>query len=198
MSPSSDDMLGVNQGTDVVRIVCCRRAGPQGGLRECYMVSGISGGQTGLDASALWQDLLKKADKDGDGKISKEEMQSALPQKGRGPGVDEIFSKIDTNHDGYIEESENAAWVENMPKQNPPDPAAMFQKADQDGDGKITKAEFKAAAPQGASESAVNEVFDSMDTNQDGVVSAEEYAAAMEKKGLMVSLFSQEPFSALA
>ena len=93
------------------------------------MVSGICGGQTGLDASALWQDLLKKADKDGD--------------------------------------------------------------------GKITKAEFKAAAPKGASESTVDKVFDSTDTNQDGVVSAEEYAAAMQKKNLTAQLSSQEGFSAL-
>jgi Ca2+-binding EF-hand superfamily protein len=162
------------------------------------MVSGISGGgQTGLDASALWQDLLKRADQDGDGKISKEEMEASMPQKGRGPSVDEIFSKIDTNGDGYIEESENATWVQNMPKEKPPDPAEMFQKADKDGDGKITKAEFKAAAPKGVSESTVDKVFDSMDTNQDGVVSAEEYAAAMQKKNLTAQLSSQEGFSAL-
>ena len=166
------------------------------------MVSGISGGPTGLDASAMWQDLLKRADKDGDGKISKEEFTAGMPQRSGGPSPADIFSKIDTNSDGYIDESENAVAVKNMPQGPPPgggaNPMKVFEKADDDGDGKISKADFKAALPKGTDSATANKVFDSMDTNQDGTVSAEEYMAAMQKTDLMTQLFPQEGFSSLA
>jgi Ca2+-binding EF-hand superfamily protein len=165
------------------------------------MVSGISGGSNGMDVSAMWQEMLKRTDKDGDGKISKEEMQAGMPAKGGGPGVDDIFSKIDTNADGYIDESENTTWVENMPKGQPPagpDPFELFETADTDSDGKISKAEFKAAAPKDSDDSTTDETFDAMDTNHDGYVSTEEYAAAMEKVGLMPRQPPSEGFSALA
>jgi Ca2+-binding EF-hand superfamily protein len=165
------------------------------------MVSGISGDPNGFDASALWQNLLKKADKDGDGKISKEEFKAMTPQGGPGPGADDLFNKIDANDDGLIDESENAAAVGKMHhrrRHSPADPLKVFQDADKDGDGKISKADFQAALPQGTDSATANKVFDSMDTNQDGIVDASEYAAAMRSAGLIAQLFPQTGFSILA
>ncbi len=148
------------------------------------MVSGISG--SGMDASAMWQSLLQRADADGDGKISKTEFESAKPKDGKGPSVDDIFSKIDTNGDGTITEDENAVFISSM-QAPPPPPSAeeMFARADTDGDGKVSKAEFSAMAPTGGSspsqDTDTDTVFDEMDTNQDGFVSQVEFAAAMEK-----------------
>jgi Ca2+-binding EF-hand superfamily protein len=164
------------------------------------MVSGINGGSNGAGLSAMWQELLKKADQDGDGKISKEEFKTVMPQ-GDGAGVESRFNKIDTNGDGLIDESENAAAVQKMHKghrHKPADPLQVFEKADQDGDGTISKSDFKAALPEGTDRATANKVFDSMDTNQDGVVDAREYMAAMQKTDLMTQVFPQESFSALA
>lgn len=165
------------------------------------MVSGISGNPNRFDASALWQNLLKKADKDGDGKISKEEFQAAMPHGDAGTGADNLFNKIDANDDGFIDESENAAALGKMHRRRHhggADPLKVFQDADKDGDGKISKAEFQAALPQGADSTIAGQVFDGMDTNQDGVVDASEYAAAMQKAGLFAQLFPPQGFSALA
>jgi Ca2+-binding EF-hand superfamily protein len=164
------------------------------------MISGISGSQNGVDVTAAWQDLLKKADKDGDGKISKEEFKAAMPQGG-GPNADSLFNKIDTNGDGFIDESENAAAVKSRhggKRHGGADPLKVFEQADKDGDGKISKSDFKSALPQGTDSATANKVFDSMDTNQDGVVDSSEYMAALQKTDLMTQLFSQRGFSALA
>lgn len=165
------------------------------------MVSGISGGPNGFDASALWQNLLKKADKDGDGKISKEEFESMAPQGGPGPGAADLFGKIDTNGDGLIDESESTTAIGQMHHDRhhgSADPLKIFQDADTDGDGKISKADFQAALPQGTDSATANKVFDSMDTNQDGVVDASEYAAAMQSAGLIAQLFPQTGLDMLA
>jgi len=165
------------------------------------MVSGISGGSNGFDVSAMWQNLLKKADKDGDGKISKAEFEAIVPQDSTGPGADNIFDKIDTNHDGFIDEAENAAAAAQMHHgrhHGRADPLKVFQDADTDGDGKISKAEFQAALPQGTDSATAGKVFDSMDTNHDGVVDSTEYAAAMQNAGLITQLFPQTGFSILA
>jgi Ca2+-binding EF-hand superfamily protein len=163
------------------------------------MVSGISGGKNGFDMAAMWQDLLKKADKNGDGKISKEEFKAGMPQAG--PNADSLFSKIDTNGDGAIDESEAAA-AQKMHKKHghgSGGPMQVFEKADSDGDGKISKSDFEAALPEGTDSATANKVFDNMDTNQDGVVDAQEYMAAMQKTDMMTQVFGQKDgFSTLA
>jgi Ca2+-binding EF-hand superfamily protein len=162
------------------------------------MISRIGNTQN-ADMAARRQDFFKKADTDGDGKISKDEFKAGMPQ---GANADDLFSKLDTNGDGYIDESENAAAAQRVHKghhrRKDADPLEVFQKADKDGDGKISKADFKSALPAGTDSTAAGQVFDSMDTNQDGVVDAAEYMAAMEKMGKFNQLFPQEGLSALA
>ena len=132
------------------------------------MVTGISGGQGGMDVSALWQELLKRADKDGDGKISREEFETVRPKGGgRAPGGGS-------------------------------NPMKLFEKADGDGDGKISKSDFQSALAQDTDSATAGQVFDAMDTNQDGVVSAAEYAAAMQRLDLTGQLFGPQGFSTLA
>jgi Ca2+-binding EF-hand superfamily protein len=121
-----------------------------------------------MDVSALWQDLLKRADKDGDGKISREEFEAAL-----GRGADRASG-------------------------GGRNPMKLFEKADSDGDGKISKSDFQSALSQGTDSATAGAVFDAMDTNQDGVVSAAEYAAAMQKMDLLGQLLGPQGFSTLA
>jgi len=132
------------------------------------MVTGISGVQGGRDVSALWQELLQRADKDGNGKISREEFEAARP-KGGGPVP---------------------GGGRNAMK--------LFEKADADGDGQISKSDFQSALAPASDSATAGEVFDAMDTNQDGVVSAAEYAAALQKMDLPGQLFGPQGFSTLA
>ena len=54
--------------------------------------------------AAHMQERLKAADKNGDGKISREEAAASLPKLAK------HFDKIDANKDGYITKEEIKAW----------------------------------------------------------------------------------------
>ena len=161
------------------------------------MISGVSGASYGVqDAAALRKQMFQKLDQDGDGKVTKDELTAAMPQDGKGPSVDDIFSQVDSNEDGYIDESENDAFLEKMESQRPDgpppgpppggaDPSKMaeelFKKADTDGDGQITKDELAAALPQDGNGPSVDDIFTDADTNGDGVISQSELEASMKK-----------------
>jgi len=67
-----------------------------------------------MDVSALWQELLKRADKDGDGQISKSDFQSAVSQDTDSAAAGQVFDAMDTNQDGFVSTAEYAAAMEKM------------------------------------------------------------------------------------
>jgi Ca2+-binding EF-hand superfamily protein len=103
-------------------------------------------------------DLFKKADTNGDGKISKDEAKANAPR------LFEHFDAIDTNKDGQITADEMRAFHEKRR-------AEHWKKLDTNGDGFISKDEAKAAP-------RLYEHFDQLDTNKDGKLSKEEMQAA--------------------
>lgn len=163
------------------------------------------------DTAAARQDLFNKLDQDGDGKVTKDELKTALANRpgasgagaGNGPSLDDLFNRIDTNGDGSIDQSENNTFLDSVKKQHrhgPPDPAQMakhlFEKADGDGDGKLTKAELAAALPKhggasstgasssssSSSSSALDDLFNDADTDGDGAITQSELQAGLEKR----------------
>ena len=153
-------------------------------------------------------ELFKKADADGDGKITKEELANAIaqaPNQGEGaPSADEIFEQMDADGDGYVTEDEHNSFLEQMQAKNeadqaitdvrlaqagtpppPPDPAELFAKTDADGDGKITKDELTEALsqmpqpPDGSID--IDKMFAEMDSDGDGYVTEDEHNAFLEK-----------------
>ena len=58
----------------------------------------------GEKRAAHMQERLKAADKNGDGKISREEAVASLPKLAK------RFDKIDANKDGFITKEEMKAW----------------------------------------------------------------------------------------
>jgi Ca2+-binding EF-hand superfamily protein len=164
------------------------------------------------DAATVRQNIFNTLDQNGDGKVTKDELQSAFASRqsagansSQGPSLDDLFSRIDTNGDGSIDESENDAFLESAAKnrqpQGPPDPSQiakkLFEKADTDGDGKLTKSELAAALPKhghghgksgaagasgASSSSALDDLFNDADSDGDGAITESELQASLEKR----------------
>lgn len=87
----------------------------------------------------------------------------------RGPGRAEMLAKYDANKDGKLDDTERAAIK-----------ADHFKALDKDGDGKVKRADFPAAV-EAAREKARQDhelaMFDKMDTDKDGTVTAAEFAS---------------------
>jgi Ca2+-binding EF-hand superfamily protein len=113
---------------------------------------------------------FKKADTDGNGKLSRAEVAKAMPQlAGR-------FDSIDTNKDGQLSRGELSAWKKAHRGERQAKAAERFQHADTDGDGAISRAEAEKHAPRLAKK------FDQIDSNKDGKLTQDELRAYRESK----------------
>jgi|ETNmetMinimDraft_25_1059894.scaffolds.fasta_scaffold08031_1 Ca2+-binding EF-hand superfamily protein len=94
------------------------------------------------------EEMLKKFDKDGDGKLNKEEhmaLREAMPKRrgGKGrPSKEEILKKFDADGDGKLNEEERAAAREARKKHFEEEALKRFDK---DGDGELSEEERAAA-----------------------------------------------------
>lgn len=154
------------------------------------MISSISGsGYNTQSMDEMRQNRFKKIDQNGDGKITKEEMEASRPNDGKGPSVDEIFSKVDTDQDGVISDAEDQKAFEAMQKNGPPGepPTAsnlaseIFKKADSDGDGKITQTELSSLLKDEDAQSGVQELFKTADADEDGAISQSELEKTLKE-----------------
>lgn len=102
--------------------------------------------------------LLQHADKNQDKKISTEEAAAGLPNL-----APDRFSKLDTNHDGFLDAAD-------MPGREAP--LGSLGGADKDKDGKVSADEFKAAFPN-----AGPDRFKQVDLDHDGVLGEDEQRA---------------------
>jgi len=128
-----------------------------------------------------FKEQFKKADRDGNGTLSRAEVEQGMPMLARN------FDEIDTNKDGQISLEEFEAYgkkkMEEFAKRRDtckadPDKchAEMldrmkeeFKKADVNGDGVLTMAEAEKGAPMIAHQ------FYELDANKDGQVSLKEF-----------------------
>lgn len=143
--------------------------------------SSISGGD----------DLFGKVDVDGNGSVSKEEMQSLMKL------MDKLAS--DSGSDSSSSSSSTSSTSS----------SDVFSKLDTDGDGSLSKAEFEVGRPQGgdgpqgaggmppppppggagSSSASSSTTYDPLDTNEDGVVSAQERLAGSSSTDPLQALF---------
>ena len=114
----------------------------------------------GHRAGAMFE-RLKAADTNGDGVISREEAQAALP------GLAANFDAIDANKDGNITYAEMQAAHGTFGRAGR---GEGWKKWDANGDGKLSRDEV-ANAPRLAPQ------FDALDANKDGFLTAEELPA---------------------
>ena len=102
-----------------------------------------------------FQRLLKAADTNGDGVLSRDEALAFAAKR---------FDALDTNHDGQLTADEVRASFQQKR-------AARWKKIDTDGDGRISQAEAQANAPRLAQH------FAQIDANGDGYITPEELHA---------------------
>ncbi len=135
-------------------------------------VSGIGSGWEQMQRQAMQQTMFKQMDQNGDGSITKSDLQ-ALAQNisqttGASINVDQVMSTLDTNKDGTIDQSEYDSAMQQFQSggqqgqihghhhhhhhgaqqaggsDGSADPLmALFQQMDQDGDGKVSQSEFQ-------------------------------------------------------
>ncbi len=123
------------------------------------------------------QDLFSQIDANGDGQISPDEL-SAFGQNL--PGASNtgfknrnLFQKIDTNGDGVISKEEWAAYRAARERtQN------ALLKLQEQASGVDSQQRHRHHGPSGARQANPGATFSALDTNKDGIVSAEEWAAA--------------------
>ncbi|MBC9031506.1 ca2+ sensor protein [Sphingomonas sp. JC676] len=102
------------------------------------------------------RDPLARADANGDGIVTREEMLA---------DVDARFAKLDANKDGKVTADERKVFAEGTRPR-------MMGRTDANGDGAVTLEEQRAQA---------NKRFDRIDTNHDGKIDQSERDAVMQR-----------------
>ncbi len=122
---------------------------------------GSSTGNTGGNMPRFSkEDIIKRMDQDGDGKLSKSEFRM---------GADR-FDQMDKNKDGFVTSDEfempsfggngQGGFNGRMPSKD-----EIFKMSDRDGDGKIAESEFRMGA----------DMFKRLDKNGDGFITPDEF-----------------------
>lgn len=138
-------------------------------------------GKLGADERPQWRGRhgrggghMTKADKDGDGKISKAEAAAE-------PKLAERFDQMDANKDGFVDRSDREQMGREHREQ-------WFADADANKDGKISKVEMDGADAKRRAEfqqkwqARSADRFQKMDQNGDGSISRDEMDAARGTK----------------
>jgi Ca2+-binding EF-hand superfamily protein len=149
--------------------------------------SSISTAQREKKAQGAPEDLFAKVDSDGSGGVDETEFASMFTNMAQNAGstdsstdTSDLFSKFDTDGDGSLSEDELAQGMQSL---MPPPSTMDFAQA--------RGAEGAGGGGGGASSTTS---YDPLDTNEDGVVSASERAAAY---GSTDSTESTDPLAAL-
>lgn len=136
-------------------------------------------------------DLFGRIDANSDGQISPDELTSFgqnLPgANGTGLKSKKLFQKIDTNGDGIVTKEEWAAHRQQRQKSA----AALLQVQEQAGT-------HKQSGPSGPRQVNPGSTFSTLDTNRDGMVSREEWAASFGAAGSVTLASDVKPVGAAA
>jgi Ca2+-binding EF-hand superfamily protein len=159
------------------------------------MVSGISS-SSAASILEMWQNMLNKADTNSDGSVDETELTTVL-QQNTSSAVSDIFSQLDTNQDNLISQIESNSGLAKLEQemknggagmsavggQPPPPPEKVFDTADTNEDGVVSKDELSAVMGQNGGN--IDEIFSKVDTDGDGLISRAEddaWLAQMENQ----------------
>ncbi len=125
--------------------------------------------------------LMEVLDADEDGSVSEEEFTAAMEEQAGGAAnasgatAESLFADLDLNDDGAVDAPELEAYLAHATAVMPEAMTASTRQAEAETSGENTP---PPPPPPGGGGDSASETFDPLDTNQDGVVSAEERAAA--------------------
>ncbi|ALK09982.1 EF-hand domain-containing protein [Blastochloris viridis] len=145
----------------------------------------------------------------GDSKSTQKKLPTGTNDTGTS-SLESLFSTIDADADGKVTQAEFSSFVDNLvaksdllqlqEENQPPSAADIFAAADTDGSGGLSVEEFKADlaahAPAGSDTASADDAetrFSRFDTNEDGVVSQTEFAAAFGPTSSGTATASQQP-----
>jgi len=134
--------------------------------------------------------IFKAFDKNGDGKLSMEEVKTGyMEHYGRvmsDEDVEKMFKAVDSDNSGFIDYSEFVVAAMNEKQLTSNDKLlAAFKMFDKDGSGLITAAEIKEVLGFGGNldNAAIDAIIKQCEENGDGEISFEEFVAMMKKIG---------------
>lgn len=134
--------------------------------------------------------VFKAFDKNGDGKLSVEEVKTGyIEHYGRvmsDEDVEKMFSAVDSDNSGFIDYSEFVVAAMNEKALTTNDKLqAAFKMFDKDGSGVISAAEIKEVLGFGGNldNAAIEAIIKQVDENGDGEISFEEFVTMMKKIG---------------
>lgn len=135
--------------------------------------------------------VFKAFDKNGDGKLSMEEVKEGyLEHYGRSMGDEEVermFRAVDTDNSGFIDYSEFVVAAMNEKNLTTNEKLeAAFKMFDKDGSGSISADEIKKVLGQGQNAlntKVIDEIMNQVDENGDGEISYDEFVTMMKKIG---------------
>lgn len=145
----------------------------------------------GNQEKAKLQEIFVAMDKNADGKLSREELikgyshiePSAADVEAK---VDEMMRNLDIDHSGFIDYSEFiVALMDKKKMLSKENLKQAFDLFDKDGNGTLTTDEIRSILGVGKnmSEKVWEEIIREVDTNNDGIVSFEEFQRMMDKFG---------------
>ncbi|MBS4097365.1 MAG: EF-hand domain-containing protein [Sulfuricella sp.] len=113
---------------------------------------------------------FKQADADGNGSLSRAEMEAHMPKLAKD------FEAVDTNHDGQVSREELRTFMKAKRAALKQKGSERFKQADTDGNGTLSREEAEKGMPR------LVKNFDAIDTNKDGQISPDEIRAYMKDR----------------
>lgn len=132
------------------------------------------------------RNIFQEIDKNGDGKLSKEEIEQGYSNFGREIDLDivEIMERCDTDGNGYLDYTEFLTAAVNWQKLLSNDRlATAFKVYDKNGDGKISLNELaETLSNSGVDQVTLTDMIRLADKNGDGEIDFEEFKELMKIK----------------
>jgi len=130
--------------------------------------------------------VFKAMDKDGDGKLSFEEVKNGYAEQGTKMSdldIHKMFDLVDSDHSGFIDYSEFVvAAISDKALTSPEKLQLAFKMFDKDNSGLISSKEIISVLGMDPNDKeAVEDVISAVDSNCDGEISFDEFTQMMEK-----------------